>query len=652
MEDFLTFQNGVMKSICHVYRHEDGRILHLLPITILGEKRYYKGLLDYIGDKTCVYETIPFHLVGENNDKTVDQLINSNEVLAQEMKEKFEEEVKVFNKKIITGDLRKLQKKVKSNLSKVDAEFSIIFKQLGLTAFASSNLPIIYTALAKFLDLTTRFNEIDLQDIGNQKNWILNNAEGSVARYFEIKKAIFSLNPKAADVSKTNAEVANEALFSIESLQSKEIDQRRSEMAELLIKFDSRIAYNLLDLRNKIAKKAIDTIHKEHDEVILLYPAYHMAGIAWASENAGFKLISKNEFEVYRVQTEVGKDEKEDVSNDSVWEWTPSKFIDYDFETLSIETFAQVYRNDKNKVVYLLPKYPIGDKNYFSELLEYIGDRFCIYEKPFEIIRSSLEDYLEMTDNLANSFLKQMGEENHKKLLKLIFTKEVKSARDLVKKDLGDKNEIISRIYHQIENTGFDLKNLNTMAVYVSELLELSFENNEIDYINDIRNRENWNPSELRTDILPENLSITDISENPELLARLQSSASTLYSNLYGVLSLFGDKAQSLEKRRNEFINFFYEFEIVVREFRYKPTEDLDPKYSDESLYLPRNNSLIEDIQNQLNIYDELVIYYTAWHMPRIEHELLGLGLKKKQYLLDADQIFTVFSEIPKTDTE
>lgn len=319
MEGFVTFQDGIMKTICHVYKHEDGRILHLLPVVHIGEKKYYKALLDYIGDNICVFEQIKLGIEGKkiNNPeshklpKSLDEWIDLNESTAKEMDKDYGREVKKFLKKIKIREIRQLRRVVKRNLERVDNRIARIFYQCERTAFSLSNLPIIQITLSSLMDLAYQMNEIDyVNDIPKRNNWIHADFDIKIPVDFDFKKMLASPNSEIINSSKSHARVLYGTLYLIETFMFKNLNERRNEFAKLLApQFQTentliQTVPHLIEPRNNIIIEKADSLFDTHDEVVIFYGAGHMQGIREAAVKADFQLMSTIEFEVYRLVEE------------------------------------------------------------------------------------------------------------------------------------------------------------------------------------------------------------------------------------------------------------------------------------------------------------------------------------------------------------
>ena len=326
MGTYVSFQEGIVKSICHVYKHEDGRILHLLPILHIGEKQYYTDLMDYVGEKICVYEEMKFGSEEDQKEieknvqfkspKTLDEWISLNETAAHEMDEKYGKEIKKYLRKIHKGDVRKLHRAIKINLKNVDERISLIFDQIKRTAFSLTNMPVVQTALAEIMDLAFQFNEIDyIHDIPNRSNWIHADMKVVLPEDFDFKKTISEPTPRLIEVSTSQGTMLYGILYLIISYIFMDLKERRNNLATQIVpvlnEMEVDLPDHLLQPRNNIVIQTADDLFDEHDEIVVFYGAAHMPEIEHAAIEAGFELVSTKEFEVYRLLEKKESNEQE-----------------------------------------------------------------------------------------------------------------------------------------------------------------------------------------------------------------------------------------------------------------------------------------------------------------------------------------------------
>lgn len=314
MNEFISFQDGILKTICKVYQHEDGRMLYLLPVTHIGERRYYEKLLEYIGEKICVYEGINIKLKDNENAKlpttpqSFDEWLQYNEKLANKMDAQAGSEIKRFQKKIIRRDVRHFRSLVKRNLGLVDDRITTFFYQLERTNFGFHNLTIQQNLLAEFLDLSFQYNVIDyVSDISNRKNWIHGDLEVQLSEQSidQAKETLKHPPLTFVQLTKTNARQFYAMLYLIESLIHENISERRRQLANIFATIKQEdIPLELIDGRNNIIIETSDDLFDDHDDVVIFYGVAHMDGIKLAAEKGDFKLISTKEFEVYRLSEE------------------------------------------------------------------------------------------------------------------------------------------------------------------------------------------------------------------------------------------------------------------------------------------------------------------------------------------------------------
>ncbi len=382
MKDFVSFRDGVFKTICHVYKDEFGRTLHLLPVVHIGEKEYYEALLEYVGGKICVYESI--NIKAENAEDKVelnsfDEWLQYNEKIAEEIDRELGPEIKKFiRNKIFDCFIRRLRRLVKRNLQVADERITTLFNQLERTNFALHNQTIQQNLLAEILNLSYQFNVIDLiNDIPNRKNWIhgdinLQLPEPSRERTIDILK---HPPPGFVEILKANARLFYGMLYLIENLVNSSVNERRTQMANLFAGVEQEnIPGVYLDCRNNIVIETANKQFDEHDELVIFYGAAHMTDIKEEAEKVGFELISTTEFVAFTASEEEIEEKHES-----------SLFITHSEEDDYLKTVCHVYTREDGKTIHLLPKFYFAEKQYYENLLKYIDEVNgpCVYQKPF-----------------------------------------------------------------------------------------------------------------------------------------------------------------------------------------------------------------------------------------------------------------------------
>ncbi|MHA1109702.1 MAG: hypothetical protein ACTSRE_01265 [Promethearchaeota archaeon] len=614
MKDFISFQDGFMKTICHVYKHEDGRILHLLPVIHVGEEEYYEALLGYIGEKICVYESI---IIKSENTESVelnsfDEWLQYNEKIAEEIDTTLGPEIKKFQRnKIIDRFIRRLRRLVKRNLGVADERLTTFFNQLERTNFSLHNHTIQQILLAEFLNVTYQFNAIDyINDIPHRKNWIhgdidIELPEPSRERTIDILK---HPPPGFVEIIKANARQFYGLLYLVESLVHGSINERRTQMAQLFSGMEQEeIPGEYIDGRNNIVIETASKQFDEHDEVVIFYGAAHMDGIKVEAEKVGFELISTHEFLAFGLVEDVETEKKPEPTN--------TKFITHGEEDDYLKTVCHVYNREDGKTIHLLPKFHYAEKRYYEELLNYIDNVKgpCIYQKPFlSKTVKSFQECFEIGESVSEKFQQTHTKEQLRRFYKVFFNKDIQDIQKTVKKVLKNIDKRIVRMYDHIELSGFRPELLNEMHAFMSEKLELSFEMFEIDYINDISSHTNWKTSELRIDSIPDDFNIEDIvlAENESQLAVLRLYALVLYMNLY--ILAFSNDIEELEDRLYE-----------IGDSLWNVDDD-----ENDVMFISPNNHLLDIMVQELESNDDVVIFYDMWYMPEIEQGLIGLNFQ------------------------
>ncbi|MBN2155406.1 MAG: hypothetical protein JW776_05140 [Candidatus Lokiarchaeota archaeon] len=298
-----------------------------------------------------------------------------------------------------------------------------------------------------------------------------------------------------------------------------------------------------------------------------------------------------------------------------------------------MSTVSHTYRDHNGKTIILLPIMHMGEPQYFNKLLEYIGDRICIYEylelgfselvqKPTPV--KSFDEQLHQSAIAATEFYQQYGQ-YIKKYQKKIKTRMIRKIRRIVKRNLRVLDERVDLIFQIIERSLYGIQNLTLAQMYLATLVGLSSQLFEIDYITDIPQRGNW----IHSDLVYQNSEDSSIGEylrsiDKEKIENLQKQAMLLYSLVY-LIEEFCVTPPS--KRKEKFAEWIY----ISAQKPWTSYEDESPDY----LYHPRNEILMNTIIQQLNIRDEVIVLYGTGHMPAIEENLLKKGyelLSKKEF--------------------
>jgi hypothetical protein len=243
---------------------------------------------------------------------------------------------------------------------------------------------------------------------------------------------------------------------------------------------------------------------------------------------------------------------------------TEFKFLNYDGSSLFSNCL--VYQNQNNVQVHLLPVIHIGEAIYYADLLNYIQNRICIYEKinlassnaEQQNFAKNLDEYLEIASPGIEEFWSQ-----YKKLLKKFYnkflTRDVKSIWKMVKKEFKNFDDKIQKIYDDCIKSGFGIQNLYPIQLYLCEIMNLDHQILAIDYISDIPHRINWIHTDLDFDKITENVDLVELIEemltepSPETLKILLKQIRLLLTNILGMVEF--KKTPKVSKRRELLAN-------------------------------------------------------------------------------------------------
>ncbi len=313
---------------------------------------------------------------------------------------------------------------------------------------------------------------------------------------------------------------------------------------------------------------------------------------------------------------------------------TEFSFLDYD--GVSLYSNCLVYQNEKGVEVHLLPVIHIGEAKYYAELLNYIQDRTCIFEKinlassniDQQKFAKNLDEYLEIASPGIEEFWSQYNK-LLKKFYKKFLTRNIKSLWKMVKKEIKNFDVKIRKIYDDCIKSGFGIQNLYPIQLYLCEILNLDHQIITIDYIGDIPHRSNWIHADLDFEEITENVDLAEIIEeiltepSPEILEILLKQIGLLLTNILGMAEF--KMTPEISKRRELLANGL--IQGLTQQF--EEFVDNAPEYITEG----RNSIIEEQIMKLIVDHDEIVVFYGVAHMGAVEKFLLehGFSLKTQQ---------------------
>ena len=308
---------------------------------------------------------------------------------------------------------------------------------------------------------------------------------------------------------------------------------------------------------------------------------------------------------------------------------TEFSFLDYD--GVSLYSNCLVYQNEKGVKVHLLPVIHIGDEKYYAELLNYIQDRTCIFEKinlassntDQQKFAKNLDEYLEIASPGIEEFWSQYNK-LLKKFYKKFLTRNIKSIWKMVKKEIKNFDAKIQKIYDDCIKSGFGIQNLYPIQLYLCEILNLDHQIISIDYIGDIPHRSNWIHTDLDFEEITKNVDLVEIIEeiltepSPEILEILLKQIGLLLTNILGMVEF--RMTPEISKRRE----LLAEGLIQALTQQFEEVVDNTPEYILEG----RNSMIEEQIMKLIVNHDEIVVFYGVAHMGAIEKFLLNQGFR------------------------
>ena len=308
-----------------------------------------------------------------------------------------------------------------------------------------------------------------------------------------------------------------------------------------------------------------------------------------------------------------------------------SEFLSFDGDSLF--SHVKIYENDANQKIHLIPVSHVGKKEYFQELVEYVGNTPCIFE--FLRINSNdvddniknIDDYLEIYGPLCEELWQK-----YKKMIRAFYknflSKELNQFRKKVKKQVKKSNDKLRKIYEYSEKSRFSFPNISLLQLYWCELLKLDHQFVALDFKNDIQHRPNWIHTDLNIEQLNENDDLSEAAvqlftnPSPAQLQEVEKEINVVLSSILELIHAY--QIPSYTIRRMNFAAML----IDVMANYYKVFEEMSPE-----LLLTTRNLLIENKIIELLVENtEVMVFYGASHMINIEKFLFKEGFSPKAF--------------------
>ena len=308
---------------------------------------------------------------------------------------------------------------------------------------------------------------------------------------------------------------------------------------------------------------------------------------------------------------------------------TPIQFIKIQNQT--VYSNCVEYRNDAEKIIHLIPVLHVGEERYYRDLIQYVGNKRCLYEyvkgdyakmienvpKGFSI-NSDYEDFLQVFNQIV--FYK-VNKTSFEKMLEKDLPDDLKHLLTLTKEysTLSEKSRIIFKILNE---TNFSLDTLTVLQRYMSELMELIHQTQAIDYIVEIPNLPNWEHLDLEIQFDLEQLK-KPIEFTPEFI-QSWSQQMRITLSLYSVCLQF-EEEPDINSRRKEFAEQSLSF------FTNKTETDEILTQLPEILVGVRDKVIKDFLMSSQYEGNEFAIFYGAAHLYTIESILKSQGFQAKK---------------------
>jgi hypothetical protein len=312
------------------------------------------------------------------------------------------------------------------------------------------------------------------------------------------------------------------------------------------------------------------------------------------------------------------------------------------FDGSKLVSHIKIYENNSKQKIHLIPVCHFGTYDYFHDIVAYVGEDIpCIFENikiGSELDKShkplkNLDDFIEIYSNIYDKFWNEC-ETLIKKFNKKYVGKEIKQLQKLAKREVYKSNDKIMQIYELCEKVNFSITSMLLIQVYWAEILDLEHQFMAIDYENDIPSRSNWCHGDLNFGAVQNKLNITELtkqaltSPTQTQISETQKEMSLILQAILGAIQLC--QLNPVSQRRKEIA------EVLIDSM--KTENQAFEEQSPEFLLKTRNMIVERGISIFLEDFDEIMVFYGAYHMIAIEQFLLGGGFELK-----AEKCFDIF---------
>ena len=315
------------------------------------------------------------------------------------------------------------------------------------------------------------------------------------------------------------------------------------------------------------------------------------------------------------------------------------------FDESKLVSHIKVYENHLNQKIHLIPVSHIGTKEYFQNIVEYVGNEIpCIYENiklgsegdtAYKSI-TNLEDLIEYYNVRYGKIWQEFNSLN-KKFYRKYISKEVKEIHKLVQQEVKKSNKQINQIYGLCKKSYFNMIVTYLIQFYWCEIFKLEHQMIAIDYESDIPNRSNWCHGDLNYEAPEDNTNLKETLKNllsnptQNLVNELEKEKTIVLGMLLATINF--SRKNTYSQRRRELATLL----IDSMTTQYLEFENSSPEF----LLKMRNVIVEEGISSLLEDFDEIMVFYGAMHMINIEKFLLNEGFK-----LIKEESFEVFNVV------